>query len=175
MSNSRGKRNNREEIRMSNTNDFVIERGTLERYLGSDVHVVVPDGVKNIGNYAFRRHNEIQSVQLPESITKVGDYAFQDCVALEQINIPEKVKNIGNEAFRNCRKLKTVTFAGEPEKIGLLAFFGCWSLVQNTPVPLQDFFSRMQEGKLTLEEGKKLYQFSKAKGVATVKEFDGVS
>lgn len=160
---------------MSNTNDFVIERGTLERYLGSDVHVVVPDGVKNIGNYAFRRHNEIRSVQLPESITKIGDYAFQDCVALEQINIPEKVKNIGNEAFRNCRKLKTVTFAGEPEKIGLLAFFGCWSLVQNTPVPLQDFFSRMQEGKLTLEEGKKLYQFSKAKGVATVKEFDGVS
>lgn len=160
---------------MSNANDFVIEKGILQRYMGTDIHVIVPDGVKAIGNYTFRRYDEIRSVQLPASVTKIGDYAFQDCIALEQINIPENVKSIGAEAFRNCRGLKNIVFSGEPEKIGLLAFFGCWKLVQNPPAQLQDFFARMREGKLTADEGKKLYQFSKAKGVATLKEFDGVS
>ena len=95
---------------MSNANDFVIEKGSLQRYRGTDIHVIVPDGVKTIDNYAFRRYNEIRSVQLPESVTKIGEYAFQDCIALEQINIPENVKSIGAEAFRNCRGLKNIVF-----------------------------------------------------------------
>ena len=160
---------------MSNANDFVIEKGSLQRYRGTDIHVIVPDGVKTIDNYAFRRYNEIRSVQLPESVTKIGEYAFQDCIALEQINIPENVKSIGAEAFRNCRGLKNIVFSGVPEKMGLLAFYGCWKLIENPPEQLRDFLARMREGKLTLEEGKKLYQFSKAKSVATIKEFDGVS
>ena len=160
---------------MSNASDFVIERGILKRFMGTDTHVIVPDGVKAIGNYAFRRCQKICSVQLPDSVTKIGDYAFQDCTALEQINIPAAVESIGAEAFRNCRQLQKVTFAGNPEEIGLLAFYGCWKLIENTPEPLQDFIARMRDGKLTSEEGKKLYTFSKAKGVATIKEFDGVS
>ena len=160
---------------MSNASDFIIERGILERYSGRDAHVVVPDEVKTIGSYAFQRRDDILSVQLPDSVTKISDNAFKNCIALEQINLPANVKTIGTEAFRNCRKLQTVSFAGEPEKIGLLAFYGCWKLVQNTPASLQAFFARMQAGELTLEEGKKLYQFSKAKDVATIKEFDGIS
>lgn len=104
---------------MSNASDFVIERGILKRFMGTDTHVIVPDGVKAIGNYAFRRCQKICSVQLPDSVTKIGDYAFQDCTALEQINIPAAVESIGAEAFRNCRQLQKVTFAGNPEEIGL--------------------------------------------------------
>ena len=156
-------------------NEFVVERGTLERYLGKEVHVVVPDKVKTIGSYAFQRHSEILSVQLPGSVTKISDSAFKDCVSLQSIKIPENVKTIGAEAFRNCRQLDTITFAGAPEKIGLLAFFGCWKLAKNAPALLQDFFVRMRAGNVDGEEGKKLYHFSKAKGVASIKEFDGVN
>lgn len=160
---------------MSNVSDFVIERNILKRYLGKDPHVVVPDGVKTIDTYAFRRNASIRTVHLPDSVVKISDRAFQDCVALEQINISQNVKTIGEEAFRNCRSLGDVAFAGEVESMGLLAFFGCWKLAQNESAPLRDFFDRMRAGCLTLEEGKNLYVFSKSKGTATVKEFNGVS
>ena len=163
---------------MSNANDFVIERGSLERYMGNDVHVAVPDKVKTISSYAFQRNTDIRSVQLPDSVTKISDEAFKDCIALERINIPEGVKIIGTEAFRNCRRLQEITFAGAPEKVGLLAFFGCWKLAAGTagfPEQVQQFFTRMSMGEISLDEAKKLYVFSKAKGVATVKEFQGVA
>lgn len=162
---------------MSNANEFVIESGILKRYLGSDVHVIIPDQVKTIGNYAFGRRDEIYSVQLPESVTKISDNAFRDCTALEKINIPAKVKTIGAEAFRNCRALQKVVFGGTPEKIGVLAFYGCWKLVANKadfPENVQQFFTRMELGEVALDEAKKLYGFSKAKGVASIKEFQGV-
>ena len=151
---------------MSNANEFVIESGILKRYLGSDVHVIIPDQVKTIGNYAFGRRDEIYSVQLPESVTKISDNAFRDCTALEKINIPAKVKTIGAEAFRNCRALQKVVFGGAPEKIGVLAFYGCWKLVANKadfPENVQQFFTRMELGEVALDEAKKLYGFPKRK------------
>ena len=33
--------------------DFVIENGILQKYTGSAACVTVPDGVTEIGNYAF--------------------------------------------------------------------------------------------------------------------------
>ena len=160
---------------MSNLNDFVVEKNILKRYTGKDPYVEVPDGVKSIDSYAFQRNANIRAVRLPDSVTKINDKAFSGCISLEEINIPEKVKTIGSEAFRNCRHLQNIVFFGEPEKIGLLAFWGCWKLVKNTPPLLQEFFANMKEGKMTLEEGKNLYVFSKAKGTATIKEFNGVS
>ena len=99
---------------MSNASEFVITRGTLERYLGSDIHVIVPDHVKTIGSHAFYRNRTIRSVELPASVTKIAEEAFQDCVSLKQINIPESVKSIGAGAFRNCRELENLSFAGVP-------------------------------------------------------------
>lgn len=163
---------------MSNASDFVINKGVLEFYTGSDIHVIVPDKVKTISDYTFRRRDNVRSVQLPDSVTKIGDFAFADCTSLEQINIPVNVKTIGAEAFRNCVHLQNVVFSGEPEKIGALAFYGCWKLagnMQNLIPAVQDFFIRMQNGKMTMDEGKLLYSFSKTKGAATVKDFQNVS
>ena len=161
---------------MSNASDFVIERGILKYYRGTEALVDVPDKVKAIGSNAFWKNAAIRSVQLPESVTKIGEQAFKNCMALEQVNIPENVKSIGAEAFWNCGNLCRVDFAGNPEKIGLLAFYGCWKLAQDTSIqPLRDFMTRMRLGELLQEEARALYQFSKAKGVASVKEFQNVS
>lgn len=33
---------------MSNASDFIIENGVLEKYIGDDMDVVIPDGVTDI-------------------------------------------------------------------------------------------------------------------------------
>ena len=116
---------------MSNASDFIIENGVLKRFIGTDTHVTVPDGVTVISNYAFQRYPPICSVQLPNGITQIGDYAFQDCTALEEINIPSTVESVGAEAFRNCRQLKKLTFTGKPKKIGVSLYF----LLNSLPAP----------------------------------------
>lgn len=38
----------------SSDSDFVIKNGVLEKYTGKGGDVVIPNGVTNIGKYAFR-------------------------------------------------------------------------------------------------------------------------
>ena len=35
---------------MSNTSDFIIENGVLQKYVGSDGDVVIPDGVTDMNS-----------------------------------------------------------------------------------------------------------------------------
>ena len=63
-----------EEIHMSNASDFFIDRGTLRKYIGSDVHVVVPNGVREILDDTFCGNKEILSLQFPESLKSVVDF-----------------------------------------------------------------------------------------------------
>lgn len=36
---------------MNNASDFIIENGVLQRYIGTDEEVLVPEGVREIGWY----------------------------------------------------------------------------------------------------------------------------
>ena len=50
------------------SNDFNIEDGILKKYKGEDVYVTVPDGVMQIGSYAFSDCDFIQTIILPEGV-----------------------------------------------------------------------------------------------------------
>lgn len=39
-------------------------------------HLVIPEGVKSIGDKVFSRHSEIISVRFPESLEKIGALSF---------------------------------------------------------------------------------------------------
>lgn len=90
---------------MSNTGDFVIENGVLEKYKGPGGDVVIPEGVTRIGREAFQQDREITSVIIPKSVTSIGMGAFSDCINLTFVSIPEGMKKIGSFAFDNCIKL----------------------------------------------------------------------
>lgn len=61
----------------------------------------IRDGVKVIGNNAFKRCEFLTNINIPNSVTNIGYEAFDCCVSLTSINIPDSVTNIGNKAFNN--------------------------------------------------------------------------
>ena len=77
--------------------DFVVEGGVLRKYKGNAAHIVVPDGVKEIGPGAFK-NVYADSVTLPEGLQYIGDEAFM-YAHISSIALPEGLTGIGQEAF----------------------------------------------------------------------------
>lgn len=61
----------------------------------------------------WSRATSLVTILLPEGITEIGDYAFKDCTTLASANIPNSVKYIGQGAFQNSR----ITFAIVPKGV----------------------------------------------------------
>jgi len=86
--------------------NLILSNSILMKYTGNDSLVVVPEGVKKIGNAVFRGSKNIKKVILPESLTHLGGDTFYDCENLRELTIPSKVEVIGDNPFANCPKLK---------------------------------------------------------------------
>lgn len=90
--------------------------------------IVISEGVKEIGNYAFYGCDSLINVEIPSSICKIGDNAFYGCDELTNINIPSNVTSIGKKAFAECYNLKKVELYSNISKIGEMAFYECKEL-----------------------------------------------
>ncbi len=64
----------------------------------SEASLVVPDGVKTIGESVFANCSNITSVTLPEGLERIGDFAFFKLSSLKSMEIPESVSFIGQRA-----------------------------------------------------------------------------
>ncbi len=109
--------------------------------------VVIPEGVKTIGPYAFANLTALRRVVLPSTIESIDYGAFAGCTSLTAIEGLENVKFINQGAFQNCalsgnltfektvavadyafqnnKALKSVSFSSEIQSIGMFAFSGC--------------------------------------------------
>ena len=113
--------------------DFVIEKGVLTEYKGSDAVVTVPEGVTEIGYEAFFRvARKMTEVRLPQSLTKIGDSGFWGCTALTTIHIPAGVTEIGENAFASCQGLTELIIPDTVKTVGGYAFMDCRSLTEIT-------------------------------------------
>ena len=81
--------------------------------------IVLPEGVKEIGKYAFQECKKMTYVSLPTTLQKIGSGAFESCVLLEKAELPENLTEIGANVFYNCNLLadvripELVTYIGE--------------------------------------------------------------
>ncbi len=80
--------------------------------------------------YPIRKY--IRAVSLPDGLTNVGQYAFEECVALTSIVIPESVTVIASDAFYGCSGLESIEIqnpaceicCGQSGPEGVMTVFG---------------------------------------------------
>ncbi len=78
----------------------------------------------DIGKAPWASYNDrIQNVSLPDGLTNIGAFAFIDATLLESVNLPDGVTGIGYGAFARCDTLYTVTVPASLQFIDDYAFF----------------------------------------------------
>ena len=86
--------------------------------------VELPDGITEIGEYAFWRCSALESVNFPNGLKRIGTGAFKQCAALTAIEIPDSVERIEMQAFHSCEKLATVSLPDTLKELGFSVFNG---------------------------------------------------
>lgn len=104
----------------SEEKDFSIVAGTLIKYSGAGVDIIIPNNVETIGTGAFKNQG-IHSVSIPTSVTKIERDAFSGCRKLTRVDM-QKVKHIEDRAFDGCCNLAEIDLPAELRYIGTDAF-----------------------------------------------------
>ena len=123
-------------------------------FIGNDdiTKVVIPEGIKTIGPYAFANLTALKEVVLPSTLEAIEYGAFYNCTSLTKVTGLEHVKIINKYAFQYCniqndlsldsihavgdyafaynRNLKSIEFAETLSSIGAYAFAGNRSLTE---------------------------------------------
>ena len=112
------------------TDNLHIEDHVLTLYDGRAESVVVPQGVRAIGQGAFKACVSLKKIILPQSLNSIMSGAFKGCRKLEEIEIPENVRRIGDYAFHRCHSLRQISLPPQVEELGDCAFLYCDSLTR---------------------------------------------
>ena len=107
---------------------FTINGNTLKKYEGNEEHVIIPDGVEAIADYAFYGAQKLRTVTFPDSLKEIGSDVFYDCEELIEADIPDSVYYMGSAVFSRCRKLKKVRFSKKLTSLLKITFYQCENL-----------------------------------------------
>ena len=92
---------------------FDILDGTLKAYNGNSAKVIIPDGVRTIGENAFYDNDTVQELVLPDSVTYINSYAFAECSCLSKVHLSKNLISIGKYAFAWDDELKVTLILPE--------------------------------------------------------------
>lgn len=104
---------------------------TLYKYAGgmyTDTEITVKDGTVGIAGNAFNGMEKLVKITLPEGVQNIGEYAFggnPKGTGLTEISLPASLSEIGANAFRNSENLAKITIGKNVVYIGDNAFAGC--------------------------------------------------
>jgi hypothetical protein len=94
----------------------------------TDKSFTIPDSVKAIGEYAFDRSENLESIAIGNNVTEIKESAFNSCKKLKSIDIPDSVVTIGRFVFEACYGLTSAKLGKGVKSIGFDAFSSCESL-----------------------------------------------
>ena len=89
--------------------------------------VVLPNGVKSLGDYAFSG-SALGRVVVPATIMAIGKGAFSNCTAMEQVVLWDGVLRIGSSAFSGCTSIRQISIPDSVTEMGSSAFRQCSNL-----------------------------------------------
>lgn len=104
---------------------FEVKNEVLVKYSGQAKNIVIPDGIKIIGDSAFEG-SKIESVIIPDSVVEIGNYAFYNS-NLSQIVLGQNIQKIGFCAFEGT-EIKEIIIPDSVIEVGGCAFENCRSL-----------------------------------------------
>ena len=81
-----------------------------------------------IGYEAFRKCNQMTSIDIPDTVKIIDGLAFSECDSLTSITIPDSVTSIGLYAFNYCTGLSQITLGSGLSTVGSSAFWECQNL-----------------------------------------------
>lgn len=120
---------------------FSINGDVLVGYSGTEETVTVPDGIRVIGENAFKSNTYIKHVVLPNTVEEIEYRAFYGCSNLETINLPETMVALGEQTFYNCKLLTSLGLDDKgviPAGLTVIpkeCFYNCNTLVGDLVVP----------------------------------------
>ena len=115
--------------------DFLVEDGVVKRYIGVGGELVIPEGVKEIGDSAFINCAAVTSAELPEGIEIIRTAAFSWRTGLLRVKLPHSLRIIEEGAFEGCSSLAAVEIPEGVREIHVAAFHGCQQL-ESIRIPL---------------------------------------
>ena len=86
--------------------------------------LALSDSVTVIEEYAFNCCESLRKLILPSNLTKIGNYAFSG-IGVESLELPNSVTSIGSQAFQSCSRLKSLVIPASVTSIGCYAFNYC--------------------------------------------------
>jgi len=90
--------------------------------------VVLNDGLRVIGKFAFHLCTTLQRIVIPSTVTMIGSNAFYGCSELKEVVLNEGLQTIGDTVFHNCKALQCIAIPSTVDGIGRFAFKECSSL-----------------------------------------------
>lgn len=104
---------------------YSADKTLLVYYLADKETFAVPEGVKVIGEMAFRAKKQLRNIIIPSTVEEIGRDAFYDCDALDNVYLPASVLSVKAYAFADCDSLRTITFAATPAHLSHRTFDMC--------------------------------------------------
>lgn len=102
----------------------IIRYPLHHNYVDGSVTYVIPDGIKEIGNQAFKEV-AIKEVTISNTVEKIDAEAFNNCTKLETVTFEpgSQLTEISRNVFQNCSKLSQITIPASVTKICQGAFY----------------------------------------------------
>jgi len=86
----------------------VDENGHLYECTGNIETLILPRGIKSIGNDVFKDSNLLTHIVLTSDVVSIGDRAFENCKWLKYVTKGTNVFRVGKKAFIGCKSLTVV-------------------------------------------------------------------
>lgn len=128
-----------ENFRVSETQPIILNvNGTAIQFLFGRMQgeFEIPEGVTEIGTYAFSGQTDITKVIIPKTMKTINAYAFYNCTGLVEVEFVNGcvLDSLGEAVFKGCKSLKEIDLPNGITSIPKQAFAGCSGL-ENIKLP----------------------------------------